>query len=328
VVAQTEPALAMDWAVYISFAGNALPILATAPLAQATWWATGGGLNDLNEKVLKERAARIKQYREDLTNSTYERESYPIDNAPGGARGVGWTKEVLTVPANPLFELASGDGKVLNPHTELIVNGGKKSDQGVEGRNSRMSGTSTSLIPSKGALVGIGKTPTGADTMSATSFGGSQTLKGFETTSSLAKITQLKDSVPPCESPLFGMREEMMEADNAQMRQTRLGGGVLLPKPDADVGMERSPAHLKMSSTMAMLPDEFGNTAPIEVFGETAPIDSVKAVERKRNVTRVPVADRPDIEGFVDSSNTRKKKNDRDKFSYETQKVVVNNTTR
>lgn len=76
--------------------------------------------------MLKERAARIKQYREDLTNSTYERESYPIDNAPGGARGVGWTKEVLTVPANPLFELASSDGKVLNPHTELIVNGGKK----------------------------------------------------------------------------------------------------------------------------------------------------------------------------------------------------------
>lgn len=304
VIENTSPNLQMGWSAYISLGGNCATLASTVPLVFAVIWVTGSSLASLNEAVLKERAARVKMYLDDLNQTSHGRESHPVDNAPVGAKRAGWTREIVTAPVNNLLEIGSYDGKILNPTMELIVN----SPPVCESNPNSPGGDDSNLIPSSGASSGLSAARSQAkdvNKMGASSFG--KEIPGF------ANPAFLKAKKPPMGSPLAEMREEFVTASNAKLVQTKVGGKLLLPA--------KQEVELKKDPELENLEQIIAEAAPkMQSKSNTLPIGAVNAVERNRNVTRAPQPERPYIAGFVNSTGKAKKVK---ASNYETAKVMV-----
>lgn len=147
-IQNTAPRMALGWGAFLSFAGPAIAFGLLVPLIMASGPLSGDAKISLSDKVSKERQERIKNYRDDLTATSYEAEHRPVDTAPRGTKGVGWTRGVHTVPVNIVVQVDQ-EGKVMNQPNEVIVNEFSRSKSKLPGGRVDMS----HLIPSHGATT-------------------------------------------------------------------------------------------------------------------------------------------------------------------------------
>lgn len=144
IIQDTSPVMAISWASILSFLGPLVLLSATVLLFKAAGILAGEATISINDELDRERMKRVRQYQADLYNTTHITEQNPIDTAPPGHHGTGWTRGVLSVPKNHVVEVGH-DGALLNTPDHVIVN-----DLAPPKTGSTTRTPMTALIPSFG----------------------------------------------------------------------------------------------------------------------------------------------------------------------------------
>jgi len=121
IIQDTSPVMSISWAAILSFLGPLVLLSATFLLFKAAGILAGEATISINDELDRERMKRIRQYQADLFNTTHSAEQNPIDTAPPGHHGTGWTRGVLSVPKNHVVEVGH-DGALLNTPDHVLVN--------------------------------------------------------------------------------------------------------------------------------------------------------------------------------------------------------------
>jgi len=146
IIQDTAPKMTLSWAAIFSFVGPLILLGASVLLYKAAGALAGEAKISINDELDKKRMKRVRQYQADLINTTHVVEQNPIDTAPPGHHGTGWTRGVLSVPKNHVIEVGH-DGAMLNSPDHVLVNALVPPKTSSNETRKLMS----DLIPSRGA---------------------------------------------------------------------------------------------------------------------------------------------------------------------------------
>jgi len=335
----TDPVMKLGWTGILAFAGPCVLFCMLPPFWKAVnplaGWSSSGDLT-----VNQERAIRMKNYREDMWNTSHDVEQHPVDTASSGYKTGGWTKSIVSLSANKVVQLGD-DGDVFNAPSEVIAN---RID--TSGYEAKMKRTMSAVMPSLGIA---GKNRENVDSLTlakAASFAGASSIPGFGQASipgaADPEPTMLSrtNSATPGQTQL-GRTQSRLGRTKSNLGEPQLGrtksslGELQLGRTKSSLGepqLARTKSNLSQQAQpiRSIYPDSgFGKaqTLPSQqgsVLEELARTHSHLALaatqaklartnsnvdvtqlsgasERVRKVTRAPQGDRPRIEGFVSS---------------------------
>jgi len=241
VIQDTSPSMELGWAAFCSFLGSILMGAGIIPLFKAIGPVAGEAKICINTEVDLERQSRVKQYVADMINTSNLVEANPIDTAPCGHHGTGWTKTVLSMPINTVIEV-DHDGTQLNTPDHVLVHGADQVPNTAEAGAKSMS----CLIPSRGMETHKfnHKPDTVTPVMQITKSRFADTIPGFGMSTTAIDLVGAKQRArvvtrapPPSDRPQI---DGFVSSSGIKPKDQRYRGGL---KPLATVNVTHDVAH-------------------------------------------------------------------------------------